>query len=200
MYPPAHDLHPAHGRFPRQALAQQGGPKGLRKREQRRRKHRSHHGREHGEVVYSTGLGLIFHFKSRSLQIISLSEPFVERATPRLRRQLLLGRPPQQQEGPELPPVDPAGQAQVGQVGTDAQHEEREGSRESMLFLNNGIYLTASFKASSAKAEHDSLWDILKQVLSREKEIHGPSMVQGRDGGIACLKRQMSQDKTVRYA
>lgn len=52
--------------------------------------------------------------------------------------------------------------------------------------------------AARAKAEHDLLWDMVKLILAREKEIHGPTMVQGRDGGNACLKKQLAAHKLIR--
>jgi hypothetical protein len=35
-------------------------------------------------------------------------------------------------------------------------------------------------------------------MLVREKEQHGPSMVQGRDGGSDCIKSQLSVAKLIR--
>ena len=52
--------------------------------------------------------------------------------------------------------------------------------------------------AMGVKIEHDSLWELIKLILMREKEIHGPTMVQGRDGGSECLKKQMSVSKLIR--
>lgn len=52
--------------------------------------------------------------------------------------------------------------------------------------------------AGRAKAEHDLLWDLVKMILLREKEFHGPTMVQGRDGGNACIKKQLAAHKLIR--
>ena len=44
--------------------------------------------------------------------------------------------------------------------------------------------------AEECKKEYASLWNLVKLCLLHEKESHGPSMVQGRDGGSTCIKKQ----------
>jgi hypothetical protein len=39
---------------------------------------------------------------------------------------------------------------------------------------------------------------LIKLVLVREKGMHGQTMVQGRDGGSDCLKKQMAASKLIR--
>ena len=42
------------------------------------------------------------------------------------------------------------------------------------------------------------MWELIKLLLVREKEQHGTSMVQGRDGGSDCLKSQLAVAKLIR--
>ena len=42
------------------------------------------------------------------------------------------------------------------------------------------------------------LWELIKLMLIREKEQHGTSMIQGRDGGSDCIKSQLSVSKLIR--
>ena len=52
--------------------------------------------------------------------------------------------------------------------------------------------------AAKIKEEHDSLWGVVKLLLGLEKVSHGPTMVQGRDGGADCIKKQLAQHKLIR--
>ena len=54
--------------------------------------------------------------------------------------------------------------------------------------------------AKDVRAEYDSLWEIVKLILEREKEIYGPTLIQGRDGGTEALKKQMSTNKTIQLS
>lgn len=54
--------------------------------------------------------------------------------------------------------------------------------------------------AKDLRAEYDNLWEIVKLILEREKEIHGPTMIQGRDGGSETLKKQMSANKSIQIS
>eukprot|EP00095_Tigriopus_kingsejongensis_P006851 maker-scaffold176_size284796-snap-gene-0.15 protein:Tk06851 transcript:maker-scaffold176_size284796-snap-gene-0.15-mRNA-1 annotation:"hypothetical protein COCHEDRAFT_1105320" len=51
--------------------------------------------------------------------------------------------------------------------------------------------------AKDIRAECDALWEVVKLILEREKEIHGPTMIKGRDGGSESLKKQMNVNKTI---
>ncbi len=53
-------------------------------------------------------------------------------------------------------------------------------------------------QAVKARLEYETLWEVVCLVLAREKEMHGPSMVQGRDGGSDCVKKQMEKNKLIR--
>lgn len=52
--------------------------------------------------------------------------------------------------------------------------------------------------AQKVKEENELLWHIVKAVLECEKESHGPTMINGRDGGKACLKKQMASSNLIR--
>ena len=52
--------------------------------------------------------------------------------------------------------------------------------------------------AAEARSEIDLLWDLVTMILAREKEQHGSTMVQGKDGGSNCLKKQMGPFKLIR--
>jgi len=52
--------------------------------------------------------------------------------------------------------------------------------------------------ASETRAEIDLLWDLVVLILAREKQQHGSTMVQGKDGGINSLKKQMGPFKLIR--
>ncbi len=52
--------------------------------------------------------------------------------------------------------------------------------------------------AAEAKRELDLVWEVIKLVLVREKEMHGTSMSQGRDGGSECIRKQLSVAKLIR--
>ena len=52
--------------------------------------------------------------------------------------------------------------------------------------------------ATDVRSEIDLLWDLVKLILAREKEQHGGTMTQGRDGGSNCLKKQMGPFKLIR--
>ena len=52
--------------------------------------------------------------------------------------------------------------------------------------------------AADARSEIDLLWEVIILILTREKELHGSTMVQGRDGGSNCLKKQMGPFKLIR--
>ncbi|XP_059099295.1 uncharacterized protein LOC131893315 [Tigriopus californicus] len=54
--------------------------------------------------------------------------------------------------------------------------------------------------AKDIRLEFDNLWEIVKLILEREKEIHGPTMMQGRDGGSETLKKQMNVNKTIQIS
>ncbi len=53
-------------------------------------------------------------------------------------------------------------------------------------------------QAKRARAEADRLWEIVKLVLERQKEIFGPTMVQGRDGGSAAIRKQLGACKLIK--
>jgi hypothetical protein len=52
--------------------------------------------------------------------------------------------------------------------------------------------------AAEARSEIDLLWDLVTMILAREKEQHGSTVVQGKDGGSNCLKKQMGPFKLIR--
>jgi ankyrin repeat protein len=52
--------------------------------------------------------------------------------------------------------------------------------------------------ANEAKQEQADIWDVVKLMLIREKEQHGTSMTQGRDGGSECIKKQLSHAKIIK--
>ena len=52
--------------------------------------------------------------------------------------------------------------------------------------------------AAEVRAEIDLLWDLVVLILAREKQQHGSTMVQGKDGGSNCLKKQMGPFKLIR--
>ena len=52
--------------------------------------------------------------------------------------------------------------------------------------------------AAEARSEIDLIWDLVTLILAREKEQHGSTMVQGKDGGSNCLKKQMGPFKLIR--
>ncbi|XP_040571104.1 uncharacterized protein [Lepeophtheirus salmonis] len=52
--------------------------------------------------------------------------------------------------------------------------------------------------AEECKKKCESLWSLVKTLLEREREMHGPTMVQGRDGGSACIKKQIEAGKLIR--
>ena len=52
--------------------------------------------------------------------------------------------------------------------------------------------------AAEVRAEIDLLWDLVKLILAREKEQHGSTATQGRDGGSNCLRKQMGPFKLIR--
>ena len=52
--------------------------------------------------------------------------------------------------------------------------------------------------AAEAKREGDQVWELVKLMLVREKEQHGTSMTQGRDGGSECIKKQFAVAKLIR--
>ena len=45
-------------------------------------------------------------------------------------------------------------------------------------------------EAAKVRLQFESLWGLVLMLLAREKQIHGDTMVQGRDGGSDCLKKQ----------
>ena len=47
-------------------------------------------------------------------------------------------------------------------------------------------------EAAKVRLQFESLWGLVLMLLAREKQIHGDTMVQGRDGGSDCLKKQGS--------
>ncbi len=53
-------------------------------------------------------------------------------------------------------------------------------------------------QAVEAKKEQEEIWEVVKLVLLREKELHGTSMTQGRDGGSDCIKNQLAAAKLIR--
>ena len=52
--------------------------------------------------------------------------------------------------------------------------------------------------ATEAKKEGDQVWELVKLMLVREKEQHGTTMTQGRDGGSECIKKQFAVAKLIR--
>ena len=52
--------------------------------------------------------------------------------------------------------------------------------------------------ASETRAEIDLLWDLVILILAREKQMHGSTMIQGKEGGINSLKKQMGPFKLIR--
>ena len=52
--------------------------------------------------------------------------------------------------------------------------------------------------ANEAKREQEQVWDLIKHMLIREKEQHGPTMTQGRDCGIESIRKQFSVAKLIR--
>ena len=45
-------------------------------------------------------------------------------------------------------------------------------------------------EAAKVRLQFESLWGLVLMLLAREKQLHGDTMVQGRDGGSDCLKKQ----------
>ncbi len=64
---------------------------------------------------------------------------------------------------------------------------------EQTYFVKNEVDL-----AKGVRAEFDYLWDVVKLILERVKEIFGSTMVQGRDGGSTALRKQMAVNKIIR--
>ena len=52
--------------------------------------------------------------------------------------------------------------------------------------------------AKKVQEENEFLWNIVHLILDCEKDFHGPTMVNGRDVGKACLKKQMSASNMLR--
>ena len=44
----------------------------------------------------------------------------------------------------------------------------------------------------------EALWELIKLLVVREKEQHGSTMIQGRDGGSDCIKSQLGVAKLIR--
>ncbi len=53
-------------------------------------------------------------------------------------------------------------------------------------------------QAQRARDESGKLWDLVKLILEREREIFGPTMVQGRDGGSDAIRKQLASCKAIK--
>jgi len=51
---------------------------------------------------------------------------------------------------------------------------------------------------NKCRQEASKLWELVKLILQLEKDIFGPSMVAGRDGGSAALRKQMTSCKVIK--
>ena len=51
-------------------------------------------------------------------------------------------------------------------------------------------------EAAKVRLQFESLWGLVLMLLAREKQMHGDTMVQGRDGGSDCLKKQAREENT----
>ena len=54
-------------------------------------------------------------------------------------------------------------------------------------------------EAAKVRLQFESLWGLVLMLLAREKQMHGDSMVQGRDGGSDCLKKQAREENTFPF-
>ncbi len=52
--------------------------------------------------------------------------------------------------------------------------------------------------ARSSRDRADRLWEVVRLVLDREREIFGPTMVQGRDGGSAAIRKMLANCRTIK--
>ena len=52
--------------------------------------------------------------------------------------------------------------------------------------------------AENVRQECETVWNLVKRILELEKLSHGSNFVQGRDGGLACIKQQMSKCPLIR--
>jgi len=62
-----------------------------------------------------------------------------------------------------------------------------------------------NFKIKNDKAnenkfhvEGDFLWEIVKLLLGKERDLHGSSPASGKDSGCECLKKQLEWNRTIR--